>query len=302
VATAFEHAIDDGLSEVVVMEHGAPGVGVLVAGEDHGALVAMPTVDDVVEHVGRVGAVREVADLVDDEEVGMDVALERVGEAACAERGGEVVDELGCRDEERVESVLDGAVRDGDREMRLPAAGLAGEDEAATVGDEVRRERGAEQREAQRRLQAEIEVVDGLEEGEARAMRETLDARLLALGNLLDGEHDEEIAVGPLLSFGALDEIAPHASGVGQVESLEQRVEIGVGHVHGKVLGMMEVGVVRGRRLGLARVSCEGLARGASRRRRRGHGMSDIWAGVEVGALAEVPDRSRAPASRTRSG
>jgi hypothetical protein len=267
VAAAFEDSIDDSLSEVVVMKDGAPCIGMLVAREDHGALVAMPPVDDVVEHVGRVGAVGEVADLVHHEEIWMHVALESIGEATLAEGCGEIVDELGGGDEQRVEAVLDGAVGDRDGEVGLPATGLASEDETPAVGDEVRRERRAEQREAQRRLEREVEVVDGLEEGEARAMGEPLDAGLLALGDFLGGEHDEEVAVGPLLGLGPLDEIAPDAASVGQVESLEQGVEIGVGHVHGGILGRVEVGVVRGRRRGLARVSCEGLARGASRRR-----------------------------------
>jgi hypothetical protein len=293
----LEDTIDDGLSEVVVVEDCTPGVGWLVAGEDHRARLAVPVVDDVVQHVGGVGAVGEVADFVDDEQVGVHVAIERIGEPPVAEGSGEIVDQLGCGHEERVEAVLDRAVGDGDGEVGLPATGPAGEDEAPAIGDEVGRQRRAEQREPQRRLEAEVEVIDGLEEGEARAMRETLHARLLSLGDLLGSEHDQEVAVGPLAGLGSLDELAPDAASVGQVESLEQRVEIGVGHVHGRILAMVEVGVVRGWRPGLARVSCEGLARGASRRRRPSHGMSAIC----TDALTEARDSSREAASRTRA-
>src|SRR2546427_12459338 len=64
-ATPLQDAIDDGLGEILVVEHAAPGIGMLVAGEDHRAAAAMAGVDDVVEHVGRVGAVGEIADLVE---------------------------------------------------------------------------------------------------------------------------------------------------------------------------------------------------------------------------------------------
>ena len=70
--------------------------------------------------------------------------------------------------EERVEAVLHGAVRDGDREVGLPAARLALEDDRVPLGDEVGREQRANRREAQRRLVGEVEFVDGAQEGKLR--------------------------------------------------------------------------------------------------------------------------------------
>ena len=78
----------------------------------------MPLVDDVEEHVGGVGAVGEVADLVDDEDGGMRVGRQRLRELPGAKRGREVVDERGGGREVRIEAVLDGAI--GDR--RSPGA------------------------------------------------------------------------------------------------------------------------------------------------------------------------------------
>ena len=65
----------------------------LVGGEDHRALAPMPLVDDVEEHVGGVGAVGEIADLVDDEHGRMRVGRQRLRELPGAKRGGEIVDE-----------------------------------------------------------------------------------------------------------------------------------------------------------------------------------------------------------------
>ena len=65
---------------------------------------------------------------------------------ADARGDGEVLDDFGRSDEERVEAVLDRAVADGDGDVGLAAAGLAVKDERAAVGDEVGRQRRAEQR------------------------------------------------------------------------------------------------------------------------------------------------------------
>jgi hypothetical protein len=75
-STAFEDAVDDGLSEVLVVKNFSPGGGWFVGSEDHGTLVSMSVVDDVEEHIGGVGTVSQVTDLVDDEESGVGVGRE----------------------------------------------------------------------------------------------------------------------------------------------------------------------------------------------------------------------------------
>lgn len=58
--------IDDGLREVIVVKDVAPPLKRSVGGEDHRPLAPVPLVDDMEEHVGRIGPVGEVADLIDD--------------------------------------------------------------------------------------------------------------------------------------------------------------------------------------------------------------------------------------------
>jgi hypothetical protein len=135
--SALEDAVDDGLSEVLVVEHLSPSVRRLVGGEDHRALAAVTVVDDMEEHVRRVGSVGQITDLVYDEERRMGVGGQGLSEASLAKGGGEIVDELGGGREVRVEAVLDGAVGNGHREMSLTAAWLAVQDKAASLGDEV---------------------------------------------------------------------------------------------------------------------------------------------------------------------
>lgn len=68
-ATTLEDSVHDGRSEVVIVQHAPPAVGMLVGREDHRAACLMALRDDVIEDVRGVVAVRQVADLVDDEHV-----------------------------------------------------------------------------------------------------------------------------------------------------------------------------------------------------------------------------------------
>jgi hypothetical protein len=53
--------IDDGLREIVVVEHAARGPQGFVGPKDHQSATSMPVIDDVKEHVGRIGAIGEIA-------------------------------------------------------------------------------------------------------------------------------------------------------------------------------------------------------------------------------------------------
>ena len=93
--------------------------------------------------------------------------------------------------------------------MRLAATGLAVQDDATPFGDEGRGERGAEQLQVQRRVEGEVELVDGLQEGKLSAARQPGNARLLTVSDLLGDEQGEQVVEGPLLGFGTHDQIVP---------------------------------------------------------------------------------------------
>jgi hypothetical protein len=75
-AAALKDAVDDGMREIVIVQDVSPGGERLVGGEDHGASAPMPVVDHVEEHVGSIGTIGEVADLVNDEDVGMCISCQ----------------------------------------------------------------------------------------------------------------------------------------------------------------------------------------------------------------------------------
>src|SRR5713101_205570 len=84
--TALQDAVDDRVGEVFVMQYASPLVERFVGGEDHRALLPMPIVDHVKEHVGGVGATREIANLIDDQHGWMRVRRERRRKASGAKR------------------------------------------------------------------------------------------------------------------------------------------------------------------------------------------------------------------------
>lgn len=100
----------------------------------------MAFVDDVEEHMSGVVAVGQIADLVDPQDCRVEVWGERLAEPTVSACCREIVDQVSRRDEAGRVSVLDGAVGDGDREVRLAAAGAAEQDGVATLADQLRGE------------------------------------------------------------------------------------------------------------------------------------------------------------------
>ena len=190
----------------------------------------MPLVDHVKEHVRRVGAVREIPDLVDDQDGWMRIGLERLGELPRHETprrdhrsASAAVVKNG------IEAVLNRAVRDGDRQVRFPAARFAEKISDRPSVTKSARERGAEHVQPQRRLIREVEIVDRLQKRKVRAARESPEARLLPMRDLLGDQERQEVVVRPRVALGALHEVAPDAPGIREMQPFEERIEVLIG-------------------------------------------------------------------------
>jgi hypothetical protein len=138
-----------------------------------------------------------------------------------------MLDERGRRGEERLEAVLHSAVSDRDGEVRLAATGLAEKDHGATFGDEVWGEQRADGRQTQRRLVTEIEFFDGAQKRKRGGAHCAAQARAATMRDFLGDQRVKKLLVGPLLLLGALDQVAPHAARIGEMEAFEERIEIG---------------------------------------------------------------------------
>ena len=84
----FENAVQDGLGEIGIVEHLAPGFEGFVGGEDHGSLVQVAIIDDLEEDIGSIRAVGEIPDFVDDQDRGMGVSCQNGSQPAFATGGG----------------------------------------------------------------------------------------------------------------------------------------------------------------------------------------------------------------------
>ncbi len=93
MATTLEDAIEDGLSQVGIMQDDTPGCKWLVGGKDDGLAVEVALVDDLEEHVCGVVGEAEIANLVDHEHVRVRIGVECAGQAAGACGVGEFFDE-----------------------------------------------------------------------------------------------------------------------------------------------------------------------------------------------------------------
>src|SRR6266571_9259384 len=131
----------------------------------------------------------------------MRVARQRLAELAVAGGRGEVLDQRRRRGEERVEAVLDGAVGDRDRQVRLARTARPAEDERVALRDELRAEGTAEEREADGGLEGEVVLVERLEKREVGAVHAPLNAGLRAVRDLFGQQQREELSIRHALGF-----------------------------------------------------------------------------------------------------
>src|SRR5262249_35604273 len=123
------------------------------------------------------------------------------------------------------------AVGDGHRQMGLPSAGLAVQDQRPALGDEVDPEIGADQRFPKSGLQREVELVDGLEEGEVRVSGTALDAGLLPSRYFFGQQKSEQVPIGPAFLLSPARDLFVDPAHVRQVQTPEVNLELALGEL-----------------------------------------------------------------------
>src|SRR5260370_9008951 len=96
--------------------------------------------------------------------------------------------------------------------MSFAAPGFAVKDQGAALGDEVRSQIGSKQRLPQSRLQCEIELINGLEEGKVSLAGAVLQAGFFVGGASFRHPKGEENTLGPVLFFRCLPSPPPNTS------------------------------------------------------------------------------------------
>lgn len=81
-----------------------------------------------------------------------------------------------------------------------------------------------------------------------RPPREAGQPRLLPMGDLLGDQQRQEVAIRPGVALRAQHKIAPHASGIGEMQPFEERVQIVIGRDHDRpARGSRVTAIVGGR-------------------------------------------------------
>src|SRR6267143_5838877 len=105
--------------------------------------------------------------------------------------------------------------------MGFSSTRLAVENQRATFGDEIRSQVGTEQRPTQGGLQTEVELINGLEEGEVSLAGKALQAGLLTMRHFCGQQKSKKIAIAPVFCLGSIRPVLVDTTCVCQVQPLE---------------------------------------------------------------------------------
>jgi len=198
VPPIFQDAVEERLGEILVMEHITPSPQRLVGGEKGRSALDVPGIDDGVQDIGRIGGMREVAELINDEHFGGDKGLCGISELTDFCRLGELIDEMGGDDVPGIVASLYGSECNGDGQMGLSAPRFSGKHEIPPRDCEIRGEIRGDQVSADTALGGEGEVIDRLEIREARCTGQSLHPGLIPVEHLRHDEMGKEFPVAPL--------------------------------------------------------------------------------------------------------
>src|SRR5207302_5507084 len=144
----------------------------------------------------------QIAELVEDEELGLGVEGELVGKLAIELSAGERTEQRGGAGEKHRVARLDDGASEGDGEVGLADAGWSEEEHILRLGDEAASGELANESLIDRGLRLEVETVEGLHRGKMSDGHAHRDALALLGVDLAAEERVEEIEVGGLAASG----------------------------------------------------------------------------------------------------
>jgi hypothetical protein len=192
--------------------------------DQRGALVALG--DHLQDELRGALGECEVAELVEDDELGAGVARDDAAELAAALGCLELVRESGEGGQAHAASLLAGEHREGDRQVCLACAAVAEEDDALAVIDPgALRERG-DRGLGDLRVLIEAEVLHALGEREPGVDQPSVFAALSALGDLGFQERGEVRSRGLLVACGLRGEGAEACPDCGELKLAGVHVDL----------------------------------------------------------------------------
>lgn len=124
--TMVEGAVEDGASELFILQDLAPMLEGFISGEEGGFALEIATINNLEENVSRARTITEIAHLIDDQDMGQKERLEGEGEVM---GDSQIVDQGRRRSESCDIAVLDRFVGNGNAKVCFAGARRAFENE-----------------------------------------------------------------------------------------------------------------------------------------------------------------------------
>jgi hypothetical protein len=87
-SSSFQHAIEDRLGQIRIVQHLPPCIDGLVRRKDHRTTMEVPVVDDLKQNVRRIESVTEISNFIDDKHRRVRVIGKHGSELPVATGGG----------------------------------------------------------------------------------------------------------------------------------------------------------------------------------------------------------------------
>ena len=202
---AMEEAVQDGAGHGgVLAEDLVPVAKGFVAGEDDGPLLLVALADDLEEKAGLQMIEFEVADFVDDEELGPGEVVQLAVEAVFVHGFAQPAGQIGDGGEVNAVAHLAGEHAQRDGQMGFADAGRAEEDEVAAFAQVAAGGQFFDEPPVDGGLRRVIKVFEPFQGRELCELEVDLDGLAMTFGDFAVEQMAEEVAVGPALGTGLL--------------------------------------------------------------------------------------------------
>jgi len=219
-----EQTVEDGRCQDLIPEQVGPLREGLVTGDDQAAAF-IPPADQLEEVVGLDPIEPEVADLIDDQYGRFQVRLELVLSWIAVIGGLELLHQGIQRGAVEGEPPLARGDGQGYRHMRLPGARGAEEDRIGLLFDKAPRGQLLDPDHLERRLEGEVEAVEGCMVGQSRQLEHLCEPASFADTHLFLEDQVQELAIAHLALLGPGDE------GIHRVGEVTRRRAARVGYL-----------------------------------------------------------------------
>ena len=177
----------------------------------------------------------QIADLVDDEQLGPAEEAQPLAQIALPLGLGERGYELGQGAEVDAAPGLDGLDAESDGKMRLAAARLAQEVDDLAAVDELELRQGKDAVAVERGLEAEVEAGEGLEAGQPPHLERRLDAPAFAQGELFAQERVDRLERADFAALELAHDVIEHLERARHFEPHQMSADLIDGARHGIV-------------------------------------------------------------------